>query len=90
MFTSNNTTLEEFQKAYELGAIINFDDITHIDFFQKNIGTLPTIACCRYNPGSLKEGNAIIGNPEDAKYGMRRDQLFEAYKTLRDGGVTRF
>lgn len=90
MFTSNDTSKEEFQKAHELGAIINFDDITHIDFFQKNIGTLPTIACCRFNPGNLKEGNAIIGKPEDAKYGMRRDQIYQAYELLRNNGVTRF
>ena len=61
MFTSNNTTKEEFQKAQELGAIINFDDISHIDFFRENIGELPELVCFRYNPGPLKEGNAIIG-----------------------------
>ncbi len=90
MFTSNNTTKEEFQKAHQLWAIINFDDITHIDFYRETIGVLPNIACCRYNPGPLKEGNTIIWKPEEAKYGMRRDQLFSAYKQLKDAGITRF
>lgn len=89
MFTSNDTPAEEFQKAVELGAIINLDDISHIDFLEKCAG-LPELVCFRYNPGALKEGNAIIGNPEDAKYGFTRDQLFEGYKRLMDKGVKRF
>lgn len=90
MFTSNNTTQKEFEKAQELGAIINFDDITHIDFYRQNIGKLPELVCFRYNPGPLKEGNAIIGTPEDAKYGLTREQIIEAYTICRDAGVTRF
>jgi len=89
MFTSNDTPAEEFIKARELGAIINLDDISHIDFLEKTAG-LPELICFRYNPGSLKEGNVIIGQPEEAKYGFTREQLFEGYKILRDKGVKRF
>lgn len=90
MFTSNNTQAEEFIKAHQLWAIINFDDITHIDFYQKNVWYMPIFACCRYNPGPLKKWNIIIGNPETAKYGMTEEQIFEAYKKLKDAGVKRF
>jgi len=89
MFTSNNTPAEEFQKAKQLGAIINLDDITHIPFLEKHAG-LPAVICFRYNPGPLKEGNAIIGHPEDAKFGFTREQLFEGYRIVRDKGVKRF
>lgn len=89
MFTSNDTPAYEFKKAMELGAIINLDDISHIDYLEKHAG-LPEFVCFRYNPGSLKEGNVIIGHPEEAKYGFTREQLFEGYKTLRDKGVKRF
>ena len=89
MFTSNNTPAEEFIKAIELGAIINLDDISHIAFLEKCAG-LPELICFRYNPGPLKEGNVIIGQPEEAKYGFTREQLFEGYKILRDKGVKRF
>jgi len=89
MFTSNDTPAEEFVKALELGAIINLDDITHISYLEKNAG-LPEIGCFRYNPGPLRGGNAIIGTPEEAKYGFTREQLFEGYRLLRDKGVRRF
>lgn len=89
MFTSNDTQAYEYQKAIELGAIINLDDISHIDYLEKCAG-IPELICFRYNPGSLKEGNLIIGKPEDAKYGFTREQLFEGYKILRDKGVKRF
>jgi len=89
MFTSNNTPAEEFKKAKELGAIINLDDITHFPFLEKHAG-LPELICFRYNPGPLKEGNAIIGHPEEAKYGLTREQLFEAYKLARSKGIKRF
>lgn len=89
MFTSNDTPVEEFKQAKELGAILNLDDISHIDFVDSSIG-LPELTCFRYNPGALKEGNVIIGNPEDAKYGFTRDQLFEGYRMARDRGVKRF
>lgn len=89
MFSSNDTPSEEYVKAKQLGAFINLDDITHIDYLEKHAG-LPEVICFRYNPGPLKEGNAIIGKPEEAKYGFTREQLFEGYRILRDRGVKRF
>lgn len=89
MLTSNDTPAEEFIKAKELGAIINLDDITHIDFLEKVCG-LPEILSFRYNPGSLIEGNDIIGKPEEAKYGLTKEQMFEAYKIAKEKGVKRF
>ena len=90
MFTSNDTPAEEFRKALELGAIVNFDDVTHIDFFQESCGRMSEIVCCRYNPGPLKGGNAIIGKPEEAKYGFTREQLFEGYAKMKALGAKRF
>lgn len=91
VFTSNDTPAEEYLKAYELGALINLDDISHIPFLEKALGgRLPEMLCFRYNPGPLKEGNAIIGKPEEAKYGFTREQIFEGYRILRDKGVKRF
>ncbi|MBO5751054.1 MAG: diaminopimelate decarboxylase [Kiritimatiellae bacterium] len=98
MFTSNDTPAEEFRKAWELGAIINFDDVTHIPFFFDVIrgedGAVPDISeklfCCRFNPGPLKGGNAIIGKPEEAKYGFTRDQLVEGYRKMKEAGAKRF
>ena len=89
MFTSNDTPAYEYQKALELGAIINLDDFAHISYLEEKVG-LPELVCFRYNPGALKEGNAIIGHPEEAKYGFTREQLFEGYKILRDKGIKRF
>ena len=89
MFTSNDTPAYEYKKAVDLGAIINLDDISHIEYLEKNVG-LPNLVCFRYNPGALKEGNTIIGHPEEAKYGFTRDQLFEGYQMLVEKGVTRF
>jgi len=89
MFTSNDTPAEEYKKANELGAIINLDDISHIDFLDEVAG-IPELVCFRYNPGALKGGNMIIGNPEDSKYGFTREQMFEGYKKLMDKGVKRF
>ncbi len=95
MFTSNDTPAEEFKKAWGLGAIINLDDITHWDYLTKEV--LPEgadftnrVMCCRYNPGPLKGGNAIIGKPEEAKYGFTRDQLFDCYARMKAAGVKRF
>ncbi len=90
MFTSNDTPASEFRAARQLGAIINLDDITHLDYLEKVTGSLPELLCCRYNPGPLKGGNAIIGKPEEAKYGFTRDQLFEAYARMKEKGVKRF
>lgn len=90
MFTSNDTPYTEYQKANELGAIINLDDITHIDYLEKHVG-IPEIISFRYNPGPLRQGgNAIIGNPEEAKYGLTREQLFDAYRMMKEKGVKRF
>ncbi len=89
MFTSNNTGAHEYKKARELGAIINLDDITHISFLEETAG-LSEIVSFRYNPGKLKAGNAIIGSPEEAKYGFTEAQLIEGYKTLKEKGITRF
>lgn len=89
MFTSNDTPLHEFQKAKELWAIINLDDITHIDFLDKNIW-LPDLVCLRYNPWLLKDGNEIIGNPQNAKYGFTRKQIFEWYVKCKKLWVKKF
>jgi diaminopimelate decarboxylase len=89
MFTSNDTPAEEYRKAKELGAIINVDDISHIDFLEKYVG-LPDLLSFRYNPGPLREGNAIIGNPKDAKYGLTYDQLLSAYAIAKKKGVKGF
>lgn len=89
MFTSNDTPAEEYKKAKELGAVINLDDIKHIEYLEKHAG-LPELISFRYNPGALKGGNIIIGNPEDSKYGFTREQLFEGYKILKERGVKRF
>lgn len=89
MFTSNNTKADEYTHALQLGAIVNLDDYTHIEFLEE-LGGLPDLLCFRYNPGHLREGNAIIGTPEDAKYGFTREQLFDGYRRARDRGVRRF
>ena len=89
MLTSNDTPANEFQFAKDLGAIINLDDISHIDFVEENVG-LPETICMRYNPGDLKEGNLIIGHPEDAKYGLTHKQMIEGYRILKEKGVKHF
>jgi len=90
MFTSNETPEKEYVYANLMGATINLDDITHIDFLDKALGGIPELICFRYNPGPLKEGNALIGKPEEAKYGLTRAQLFEAYAEARRRGAKRF
>ncbi len=90
VLTSNNTPAQEYKKARDLGAIINLDDISHIDFLDKEVG-IPEMISFRYNPGSLRQGgNSIIGNPEDAKYGVTREQIFECYSKVRSLGAKRF
>ncbi|MFW6277125.1 MAG: diaminopimelate decarboxylase family protein [Prolixibacteraceae bacterium] len=89
MLTSNDTPAEEFQLAKELGGIINLDDITHIEYLEKNVGLTDTI-CMRYNPGDLKKGNLIIGHPEEAKYGFTHEQMIEGYHILKEKGIKRF
>jgi diaminopimelate decarboxylase len=89
MFSSNETPAGEYQCARKLGALINLDDFTHIGFLEKSAG-IPEIISCRYNPGPLKGGNAIIGKPEEAKYGFTREQIIEGYKALKAKGAKRF
>ncbi len=91
MFTSNNTPANEYIHAKKAGAVLNLDDISHIDFVDQHAG-LPDLVSFRYNPGPLRgeSGNDIIGNPEDAKYGLTREQLFEGYRELKHRGVSRF
>jgi diaminopimelate decarboxylase len=90
MFSSNDTPAIDYVKARELKAVINLDDITHIDYLERHAG-IPELLCFRYNPGPLREGgNAIIGNPEESKYGLTREQLFDAIKISKSRGVTRF
>jgi diaminopimelate decarboxylase len=90
MFSSNETPAVEYERAKALGAIINLDDITHLAYLEKQAGGLPDLLCFRYNPGPERTGNAIIGKPAEAKYGLTRPQLFEAYETAREKGVRRF
>ena len=89
MFTSNDTPADEYRKARALNAIINLDDISHIDYLEEYAG-IPDTLCFRYNPGNLKEGNHIIGHPEEAKYGLTRAQMLEAYQIAKEKGVKRF
>jgi len=90
MFSSNATPAEDFEYARKLNAIINLDDITHIDFLQKH-GGLPEKICCRFNPGGeFKLGTFVMGNPGDAKYGFTREQMTEGFKKLMKLGVKKF
>ncbi len=92
MFSSNDTPACEYKLAYDMGAIINLDDITHIEFLDGIIGDkYPEVMSCRYNPGGVvKMSNGIMDNPGDAKYGMTEKQLFEAYRMLKERGVKKF
>ncbi len=90
MFSSNDTPAGEFAATAKLNGIINLDDITHIDFLKKEAG-IPETICCRYNPGGTYTiSNGIMDNPGDSKYGMTKDQLFEAYNRLRELGAKKF
>lgn len=89
MLTSNDTPWEEFQKAIALGAVINLDDLSHLDYMAEHAG-LPEVLSFRYNPGDLIEGNDIIGKPVEAKYGLTRPQMFEGYRRAQEMGVKRF
>ncbi|MFW6260114.1 MAG: diaminopimelate decarboxylase [Spirochaetota bacterium] len=88
-FTSNDTPLAEFAKAKDLGATINLDDYSHIDYLHEGVG-MPERVCMRYNPGSLKEGNVIIGRPEEAKYGFTREQIIDGYRRAAELGAKEF
>ncbi len=91
MFSSNDTPVEDFEYAAKLGATINLDDFSHIAFLEKVLGKLPERLSLRYNPGGIVTiSNGIMDNPGDAKYGMTKAQLFEAYKILKDKGVKEF
>jgi diaminopimelate decarboxylase len=89
MFTSNDTPAHEFRKARDLGAIINLDDVTHLPYLERHAG-IPDLLCFRYNPGPRRSGNAIIGRPEEAKYGLTYEQLFAGYAAARAQGARRF
>ena len=96
MFSSNDTPAEEFALAAKLGATINLDDITHVDFLRDTIGYIPKKISCRYNPGGTftlgesKEGFQVMDNPGDAKYGMTRTQLCQAFRRLKELGAEEF
>ncbi len=96
MFSSNETPAEEFRLADQLGAIINLDDLTHVDFLRETLGHVPETICCRYNPGGTftlgesKEGFQVMDNPGQAKYGMTRPQLTQAYTRLKELGAKEF
>ena len=91
MFSSNDTPPEEFAYAEKLGAIINLDDITHIECLEQTLGYIPETISCRYNPGGVfKVSNDIMDNPGDSKYGMTTEQMFQAFKILKDKGAKHF
>lgn len=91
MFSSNETPKEEYQYASQIGATINLDDITHIEYLEDAIGTLPETISLRYNPGGVfKISNGIMDNPGDAKYGFTTEQLFEGFRILMNKGVKHF
>ena len=77
MFSSNDTPEKEFKYAYDIGGILNLDDITHIESVERAVGKIPKVISCRYNPGGVfKISNDIMDNPGDAKYGMTTEQIF--------------
>ncbi len=91
MFSSNSTPAKEYAYANKLGAIINLDDFTHIEFLEKTLGYIPETISCRFNPGGIfKLGNGIMDNPGDAKYGFTEEQLFEGFKLLKKKGAKKF
>ena len=90
MFSSNVTPELDMHKAWEMGAYINLDDVTHVDFLERVAG-IPETVCCRYNPGgSFSLGNTIMDMPRDAKYGMTEDQMAGAFLRLSQKGVKHF
>lgn len=90
MFSSNNTPAEEFQFARDLGATINLDAYEDVAFLKEAAG-IPKIISCRYNPGGVFElGTSIMDNPEEAKFGMTKDQLIQAFKELKELGAEKF
>jgi len=91
MFSSNETPASEYKYASDIGATINLDDFTHIEFLENIIGTLPKMISCRFNPGGVYQvANGIMDNPGDAKYGFTEEQLFEGFRILKEKGVEEF
>ena len=91
MFSSNATPAEEYRYAAEIGAIINLDDFTHVQFLEESIGYIPQTISCRFNPGGVYEmSNGIMDNPGDAKYGMTEAQLTEAFRIMKAKGAENF
>jgi len=96
MFSSNETPAEEFRLAGRLGAYINLDDLTHVEFLQRTLGRIPETVCCRYNPGGTfslgesEEGFQVMDSPAGAKYGMTGPQVIEAFRRLKALGAKRF
>ena len=96
MFSSNNTLAEEYRLADKLGAVINLDDLTHVAFLEQSIGHIPETVFCRYNPGGVftlgegKDGLQVMDTPGDAKYGMTRPQIAQAFRALRAKGARTF
>lgn len=96
MFSSNETPAEEFELAARLGANINLDDLTHVDFLYHTLGRVPETVCCRFNPGGVftlgesKEGFQVMDNPGQAKYGMTRPQVAQAFTRLKELGARHF
>ena len=96
MFSSNNTLAEEYRLADKLGAVINLDDLTHVAFLEQSIGHIPETVFCRYNPGGVftlgegKDGLQVMDTPGDAKYGMTRPQIAQAFRQLKDMGAKTF
>ena len=91
MFSSNDTPDEEFAYANKIGGIINLDDITHIESLEKSVGYIPKKVSCRFNPGGFfKISNDIMDNPGDSKYGMTEEQIFEAFRILKEKGAEEF
>ncbi|MCD8153984.1 MAG: diaminopimelate decarboxylase [Clostridiales bacterium] len=91
MFSSNDTPEEEFRYCDEIGGIINLDDITHIESVERVLGKIPKTISCRYNPGGVFEiSNGIMDNPGDSKYGMTTEQIFEAFRILKEKGTEEF
>ena len=90
MFSSNETPAEDMQLAKKMGAIINLDDLTHVEFLEQVAG-IPETICCRFNPGGhFAIANSIMDNPGDSKYGMTREQMVQAYKMLMQKGAKHF
>lgn len=92
MFSSNDTPAEDYLYAGKLGAVINLDDITHVDFLDRLFdGKFPETMCARFNPGGVfRMSNGIMDNPGDSKYGMTKEQLFDCYRQLKEKGVKHF